>query len=275
MTAKPATRSKPARRDTSKREANTGKIALDKVSQLEGQIGQLVNMMAGMAQTIETLKSPLPEAVQRHDPTEQMARQVLRETYEEDVEERPENVLPDHLKAFKRMQETGYTAKNNPVQITQALVAEDQEIGQAQARTMSSTGAARESLSPIRSVDDIEIDGRVYSKDKLEYEAFLHEQVYVRVADTSDVTMTPLPMSCNGGTMQYFVRNKPQWVKRKFLEPLARAKRRTYKQQIVKDEEGLESVAYLPIDTLLYPFEVLQDTPKGKQWLRNLLAQTA
>ena len=148
-------------------------------------------------------------------------------------------------------------------------------IGQFEPRVMRSEGDSADSLDPIESAEkDIVLEnGKVYSKDKMDLEMFMHEYVYVNVHDTTDETQAPMPEITNDGTTQYFIRGRPDWVRRKYIEVLARAKKTTYTQRKVTMDNGVEQYIQIPHTTLMYPFVVLQDTDKGKKWLRNVLAE--
>jgi hypothetical protein len=256
--------------------------ALDAVENLQSRLDQLTNTAEFKAKVIQAA----------HDPSAEVARKVLGEPEPlgDDIPPPPDANLPPELaKQLAVLQEVGadvdadeelgeeiapIMARNNPRQIRNGVHAEDTDIGQFEDRPMQSTGAARKSLAPMRIKDDgIIHENRHYSKDKILHEAFMHEYVYVMVQDTTDDVQTPLPPAGNGGIMQHFVRGQAQWVRRKFLAPLARAKVTTYTQRTVTGEDGHRLIVNIPHTTLLYPFTVIQDTEKGKRWLRSILAE--
>lgn len=157
-----------------------------------------------------------------------------------------------------------------PVRSTrQFMEAAEQQVGQDRPRTMKSRGPARKSLEPVH----IErVDGPV-SKDKLAMLAFMEEPVKVMVHDTTDPTVMPIPQVRNGEASQFFIRGQEQVVKRKFVEILARAKKTTRGNEKFVDGNGDDSYRYPAHSALLYPFSVIEDSQKGKDWLRKILAE--
>lgn len=272
-----------ARADNAER---TAIAALDAVERLSKQVEQLTNTAAFKAAVMQAA----------HNPAEEVARRVLREpeAINSDLPPPPASNLPPKLAAQLAALNEGaevddaevdaaigeadeiepVIARNNPRQIRQGQHTDELDVGQFRERPMKSTGLARNSLAPSRVADEgIILENRHYSKDKLLHEAFMHEHVYIRVQDTTDDVPTPLPEAGNGGIMQHFIRGQGQWVRRKFIEPLARAKITRYTQRTVVGEDGHKIIVNIPHTTLLYPFEVIQDSDKGKRWLRDILAE--
>jgi hypothetical protein len=272
-----------ARADAAEHKANQALAAVEKLSAMVENMTSTAQFKAAAAQAA-------------HDPSAEVARKVLREVdpIDSDLPLPPAANLPPKLAAQIRAMEAGeqleddavnaaldeaddlapIQARNNPRTIRQGIGTDDEELGQYRERPMKSEGRARDSLAPLRIVDDGAIhQNRHYSKDKLLHEAFMHEYVYIRVAETTDDVQTPMPEAGNGGIMQYFSRGKSEWVRRKFLEPLLRARITRYTQRTVHGDDGVKIIINVPHTTLLYPFEVIQDNDKGKRWLRNILAE--
>jgi hypothetical protein len=112
-------------------------------------------------------------------------------------------------------------------------------------------------------------------KDWVETEAFMNERVLGMVQpsnDPNDADMDFVQVWING-VVQTFKRGMPQWVRRCYVERLARAKATFYSQRI--DERLGESMNMLsPVKVLRYPFSVLQDkNPNGGAWLQEALAE--
>lgn len=279
-TAKTAAKKRAASTGKSKAAANAGKQALDKVSQIEGQLGTFAKVLENLDKKVDQLASGAPTKAQilaQHDKNERVINQVLKEEENNDFPPKPEDNLPAHLRELKPGGgDASKMARNNPVEIRETTHTEELPIGQLEERHLKSEGPAREALAPIRAVDgDVqEANAGMLSPEKLELERFLHEYVLVRLHDSTDETQIPIPEVGNGGINQFFIRGKEQWVRRKFIEPLARAKKTTYTQRKYRDENGAESYMMIPHTTLMYPFEVLQDTQKGRQWLRNILSES-
>lgn len=256
---------------------NEAAQALQAVAEIGSVVKDIAGQMQAMSKEIQSLKStPTPEQVlARHDPNHRMVNEVLGiDDLPSHLPEKPEVHLPDHLVRAARELERQREARNNPVNIRQSMETDERDIGQFEPREMRSEGPARESLSPLRSVDDdIVLDNKRYSKDKLDIELFMQELVCVRLADSTDDTQIPIPQSVNSGKIQYFVRGKIQWVKRLYLEPLARAKKTTYSQTLVTHDNGVQGYMQIPHTSLMYPFEVIEDTQKGRAWLARILAE--
>lgn len=252
--------------------------ALQAVAEIAGAVKAIAQQVADLSGQVQSLQQiPTREQVMaRHDPNHRVVNDVLgiRDTDEVALPEKPEVHLPDHLaKALKEMAKR-HEARNNPASIRSSIETDDRDIGQFEPRTMNSEGLASESLSPLRSVnDDIVLDGKRWTEDKLRIEAFMQELVCVRLSDSTDDTQIPIPQSINGGKTQFFVRGKIQWVKRLYLEPLLRAKKTGYSQTLVTLDNGVQTYIQVPHTTLMYPFEVIDDTEKGKAWVRRILAE--
>jgi len=264
---KTSTRKKPSQAEL-KRQTKAQKNRADDA---ENQLFAMQQQMTKIMDRLEEMDSK-PAA---HDPKAGMIGNVLNERIDPDLPDRPEAVLPAHLqKISKRLDEQ--SARNNPVTSSNRLETENEEIGQIEERTMSSSGLARDSLEPIRVVDEgIVVENHTrWTKDKLEHEVFMNEMVCVKVAETTDDTQTPMPEVCVNGRTQFFARGQEQWVKRMFIGPLARAKKTTYTQRMEKLEDGSDTYVQVPHSALMYPFEIVEDNQKGKEWLRSILRES-
>ena len=145
------------------------------------------------------------------------------------------------------------------------------------------TEAAEQYLgaTPAFSVDDIgvnpgeiEVIDSVLTGEKAAIEAFMAEKINVIVLDSADETENEIVETWVNGRVQRFLRGTPQWVKRCYVEALARAKRTTYRQ-VLDERMGVQAFNQMrPNHTLAYPFTVLEDpNPKGPHWLRGVLAE--
>lgn len=145
------------------------------------------------------------------------------------------------------------------------------------------TEAAEQYLgaTPAFSVDDIgvnpgeiEVIDSVLTGEKAAIEAFMAEKINVIVLDSADETENEIVETWVNGRVQRFLRGTPQWVKRCYVEALARAKRTTYRQ-VLDERMGVQAFNQMrPNHTLAYPFTVLEDpNPKGPHWLRGILAE--
>lgn len=104
--------------------------------------------------------------------------------------------------------------------------------------------------------------------------AFMEEPVMVRLATTTDPNAERFPHVGVNGVNQFFERGKPQVVKRKFVEALARSKPVTVKTLDAKDFDGNDTKVIEKTTGIRYPFEVLRDdNPRGPAWLSKVLAE--
>lgn len=169
----------------------------------------------------------------------------------------------------ERLRAANKVRRVQPVRSTRQFVEAEDHVREEGPRKMKSTGPARQSLEP-RLVEPVE---HPVSNDKLAILAFMEELVTVHVHDTTDPTAVPVPPVWNDGRSQYFIRGHDQVVKRKFIEVLARCKRTVYSQEKYVDGNGDEGYKQLPHSALLYPFSVVEDTQKGRDWLKRILAE--
>ena len=103
--------------------------------------------------------------------------------------------------------------------------------------------------------------------------AFANEMVTVMVHPSTDKMAHPFPEVIVNGRVQRFVRGNEQNVRRCFVEKLARLKKTTYDNLKTKDVNG-EDVYRYPTNTALeYPFVCINDSEKGKQWLKQILSE--
>ena len=160
--------------------------------------------------------------------------------------------------------------KVRPVKSPKRFVdTDDHEVASPGPREMSSTGPAREALSS----SVIEVVDRPVDKDKLANLAFMEEPVTILIHQSDSPTAVQYPEVWNGGRKEIFQRGVRKTTKRKFVEVLARMKMTKYHQEEVTDKDGVKGIRYNPYSALVYPFAVEDDTEKGKDWLRRILAE--
>ena len=75
------------------------------------------------------------------------------------------------------------------------------------------------------------------------------------------------------GRVQRFVRGHEQQVRRCFVERLARLKLTTFDNLKTKEVDGEDVYRYPTHTALVYPFVCINDSEKGKQWLKDILSQ--
>lgn len=146
--------------------------------------------------------------------------------------------------------------------------AAEQQVGQESSLLMPSTG------NIIREERTIEVVTQPMQGDSLDELAFMEELVEVMVHDSTDENAeNPVQTACNG-TNQFFWRNQPQVVRRKYVEILARAKTTSISTREATDMNGDRTMRIGKASALRYPFSVIRDeNPRGSAWLRAILAQ--
>mgnify|MGYP003402129470 FL=1 len=118
--------------------------------------------------------------------------------------------------------------------------------------------------------DEIET---VVSMDHAALEAFMNEPVTVVVMSSGDDNELSLVQVGVNGVNQFFKRDTPQTVKRKYVERLARCKKTDFNQTL-DDRMGEAMNVLQRRHSLRFPFSVIQDSnPKGSAWLRQILAE--
>lgn len=129
------------------------------------------------------------------------------------------------------------------------------------------TGDARVEQSDIEAGKDLDM---AYAEEL----GFLEEKVTIIVLP-SDKDDDPrlIPIGVNGKT-QHIIVGRPQKVRRKYVNVLAQAKRRRYKQQVGRDAStGLEYNRMQPRTVPRYNFSVIHDPSgeKGALWLQDVM----
>jgi hypothetical protein len=158
-------------------------------------------------------------------------------------------------------------AKNNPVIARKTLDAGAQDLGGDGMLEIPTTGDARiiETIVPA--------DPGGLSTSKADMLQFMAETVRVRIDDVSDEQADPyFGVSVNGRT-QIFHRGQEYNVPRFIIEGLARAKPTGYKNEEYVQADGVRAIRNPIKRGLRYPFSVVEDTPKGRDWLRQVLKQ--
>jgi hypothetical protein len=155
-----------------------------------------------------------------------------------------------------------------PPVATRQFVEAEEHVAQPRPRLQRSSGPARKALEQAH----VEVPDGPVTKEKLAALAFMEEEVTVLVHDTTDETAEPLPQVINDGRSQFFIRGEEQKCKRKYVEVLARAKRTTYKQEMVI-VAGEKTYRNVPHTALRFPFTVVEDHPKGRAWLKKILKE--
>lgn len=112
---------------------------------------------------------------------------------------------------------------------------------------------------------------KAFRMDEVETERFMEEPVTIHVTEfPEDSGIIGIPVTVND-TTQYVMGGKTQVVKRKYVEVLARARTTVYKQ--FNNPQNPAESRPIPRTSLSYPFAIVNDTPKGHAWFKELMAQ--
>ena len=155
-------------------------------------------------------------------------------------------------------------AKNRPVVVRKMTESQEQKVGQDGVREFNDK-------NELPHVQVVPPGGK--SKKWMEDMAFANEMVTVMVHESTDKNAHPFPEVIVNGRVQRFVRGNEQQVRRCFVEKLARLKKTTYDNQKTKDVNNEDVYRYPSHTALEYPFVVIGDSERGKQWLKGILAE--
>lgn len=117
----------------------------------------------------------------------------------------------------------------------------------------------------------VNLEGGALAKLAAE-EAFMNETVIVHVYQSTNDNDPPHGILSVNGTNQPFDRGIDTPMKRKYLEVLARMRETKFSQpqrDMMNPEAGNSLV---PRTADVYPFEVVEDTRAGREWLKRVRA---
>lgn len=148
----------------------------------------------------------------------------------------------------------------------------ERKVGQDTSYTLPASGPVdREEFS-----DQFEIVEEALPKDKLNDMAFFEEPVEVLIFESTNPNVDPIVRLCNGGSNQFVVRGHPTWIRRKYLEVLARAKSESITTEECLDMNGNKTTRIRKHQGAAFGFTVQKDpNPNGTDWLRGILSQGA
>lgn len=140
---------------------------------------------------------------------------------------------------------------------------------------MSKPHDTRERTAPLaelgKSDTDVEVITNGGITDVAERAAFMEEQVEVFVhKGRSKEDLDVITPSVNGKN-QPIVRGHWQPIKRKYIEALARAHTIQYEQKVA-DPSRPEAFTMVEKKIPDYPFDVRDDSRRGKKWLESIYA---
>lgn len=155
-------------------------------------------------------------------------------------------------------------AKDNPVSFTNRIESGDMQIGQ--------DGVVDEKDGVLVKPAHEQLDDPNFIK-KADLLQFMNEMVTVEIAETSDERDDHGFVVEVNGMKCMFHKGERKAVKRYFVEGLARAKKTTYMSARKREDDGDNMYNYPSKTGLRYPFSVVDDSPRGKQWLQAVLRQ--
>jgi len=107
--------------------------------------------------------------------------------------------------------------------------------------------------------------------NSVELEAFMNEEVLIHVHKSREHGALEVIVPSVNGINMPIVRGVPTLVKRKYVEALARGHSVDYEQQ-TPDSSRPENIQVIEKRVASYPFDVREDSAKGKEWFRRLVA---
>jgi len=109
--------------------------------------------------------------------------------------------------------------------------------------------------------------------DAAKLEEFMNQKLQIMVAEDNSRDALPVITPSVNGVNQPIQRGKKVWVKRKYVEALARGKYSRYEQK-VQDPTNPANIQMVEKKAHSYPFSVYQDPhPNGQAWLDALLRE--
>lgn len=126
-------------------------------------------------------------------------------------------------------------------------------------------------LSEFGKPEDVEVVTNAGISNAAELEAFMSEQVEVFVHKGRGPHDLDVIVPCVGGINQPIVRGHWVPIKRKYIEALARAHTIRYEQKVA-DPSRPEAFVMVEKKVPDYPFDVRDDSRRGKKWLESIYA---
>ena len=125
------------------------------------------------------------------------------------------------------------------------------------------------SLSEL-SLNDSEIEV-VADMTSAELEKFMNEDVGIYMHPAREKGELPVVTPNVNGINQPIIRGAKAFIKRKYVEALARCTTTAYEQQ-VPDPSRPEAIQMIDKTVPSYPFDVIEDSREGKRWLQAIYA---
>lgn len=199
------------------------------------------------------------------------AKQVQEELTEklDKVVASTNDAIEDLHGKIESMSDTILKAINNPVVKRDVFEPLEQDLGEDYIREASEVdGEAVIEVPTNLNPDSMEFG------EKAAALKFMEEPVRIVIHDTSEKNADPVFDISVNGKKRIFVRGQEYIVPRKYVEGLARAKPISFTNEEYTKPNGQRDVRWPSHRGLRYGFSVVEDkNPKGKEWLKAVLAQ--
>lgn len=140
--------------------------------------------------------------------------------------------------------------------------AHDGELGKGASIPIGEIGAAHQGIVRTEEND--------HGKN-VEAEAFANDILEIEITPSSNKEDLDVVTPSVNGVNQPIVRGMRSFVKRKYVEALARCRFTRYAQRVA-DPSNPENIQMVENTSLVYPFTVYSDPhPNGREWLQAIL----
>ena len=147
----------------------------------------------------------------------------------------------------------------------------DMPVGQQGAGKLVMPG-----LDEVLVREQVEIEPVVTSLTKNDFDTimFMEELVKVRIEPLMEKNPRKMVDLYVNGVPEWVPVGRPWIMRRKYVEVLARSKPMSIQTKHEQPEESLDPQNEVIRSTSAqFPFSVLQDTPRGIEWLNNIMAE--
>lgn len=138
---------------------------------------------------------------------------------------------------------------------------EQRGIDNSDAKTLPELGNAGVSVEPVTDLSGVEL------------EAFMNEPVAIYMHKSKEKGSLTVETPSVNGRNQPVIRGEKSVIKRKYVEALIHSHSVEYEQQVNPNSPDQFQMVKKP--TPSYPFDVLEDTRKGRDWKLRLEANLA
>lgn len=173
-----------------------------------------------------------------------------------------------------RVQGTTRTRKAKDAPVIATGIVDSQELEVAPEKTVHFSQAGRAEIG-----EDIHIENNLDNLSvKASRLAFMEELVTIHISEGTEKDAEKYVfLSVNGigagpNGIPWVPRGQDVTIKRKYLNVLANARHVRYKNHEFVDSQGVQQSAQKAYSADRYPFQVIEDTSQGREWLKQLRA---